>query len=430
LNRRNFFKNSLATSAVISVNPLHPLFADSIIEKSTPKISSVELFRLTGKFETIQKPYQWQAQPLHVYPENQPEPYQPIENPKKTDRNYGANYLRITTDDGLYGDYGPVDSEAAVVVDRQLKGFIMGQNPLAIEKLWDKMYRLNRHARAGHFMMGISAVDNALWDLKGKYYQAPVYQLLGGPTRTAAQVYGSTLGNSIEEESMRNYARELKEKGFMHQKWFLAYGPGNGTEGLKKNIEMVEILRDAVGFEVELMFDAFMGWDYNYAIQWARAVEHLRPRWIEEAFAPNKIESFAALSRETTIPVATGEHIYNRWEVLDLLKADAISVVQADPEWCGGVSELTKICHIASAFDAHVIPHGHNLHAALHVVGSQSPMTCPLVEYLIGKMEYYYYFEKMQLKPENGQITLPEAPGFGIAFDESKIEDKKMLSWS
>jgi len=99
--------------------------------------------------------------------------------------------------------------------------------------------------------------------------------------------------------------------------------------------------------------------------------------------------------------------------------------VQADPEWCGGVSELVKICNIASTYDAQVIPHGHALHAALHVVASQSPATCPLVEYLITKMRSYYFFERRQLPVVNGRIELPDAPGFGIEFDPARIEKQE-----
>jgi L-rhamnonate dehydratase len=114
--------------------------------------------------------------------------------------------------------------------------------------------------------------------------------------------------------------------------------------------------------------------------------------------------------------------MYSRWEVQHYLEAKTLHVVQADPEWCGGVSELVKICTLASIHDVHVIPHGHSLHAALHVVASQSPMTCPLVEYLIGKMDSYYYFEKNELRPVQGRFALPEGAGFGIELDPAKIE--------
>jgi L-alanine-DL-glutamate epimerase-like enolase superfamily enzyme len=276
-------------------------------------------------------------------------------------------------------------------------------------------------------MMAISAVDNALWDLRGRYFEAPVYRLLGGPTRKQVEAYGSCLGFSVEPEAAARKCVELKGQGFRHQKWFIAYGPGDGMDGMAKNVELVRTLRQSLGEQTEIMFDAFMGWDLNYAVRWAKQVEQYRPRWIEEAFAIEKIESFAALRRATSIPVASGEHFYSRWHAHDYLKAGAVSVVQADPEWCGGVSELVKICSLASIYDAHVIPHGHSVHAALHVVASQSPMTCPLVEFLITKMRTYYWFEKHPPTPVNGMIALPDRPGFGIDFDPAKAEKQSTV---
>jgi L-rhamnonate dehydratase len=128
--------------------------------------------------------------------------------------------------------------------------------------------------------------------------------------------------------------------------------------------------------------------------------------------------------------VASGEHFYGRWEVERYLRARAIHVVQADPEWCGGVSELVKIATLASARDAHVVPHGHALHAALHVVASQSPATCPMGEYLLVKMAlrdhpwYFSHFEREPLRVEKGEVLLSERPGFGIELDPAKVENQ------
>lgn len=339
-----------------------------------------------------------------------------------------ARYLKIITEEGVEGLYGPVDAEAAVVVDRQLREFLIGKEALAVETIWDQLHRLNRHSRSSHYMMAISAVDNALWDLRGRYYDTPVRRLLGGgPSRRKVRVYGSCLGYSLEPERLRRKCVELKGKGFMHQKWFMGWGPGDGAAGLTKNIAMVRNLREALGDDVDIMFDAFMGWDLNYALGWARAVEQYRPRWIEEAFHVDKLESFAELSRSTSIPVATGEHFYGRWEVMRYLRAGAIQVVQSDPEWCGGVSELLKTAALCSAFDAHLIPHGHNIHAAAHVVASRSPMTCPLVELLIGKMEHYYHFDKHPPQPVDGMIDLGDRPGFGMELDDAKIEKRERV---
>ena len=408
---------------------LAPAFAPGQSDPLT--IADLELWRLEGSREALVGAHgQRQVRPLDVYDEFRPAPYHETGEGRREVRPASAIYLVIKTREGLEGLYGPVDGEAAVVVDRQLKEFLIGKPALAVEALWDQLHRLNRHSRAGHYMMGISAVDNALWDLRGRYFEAPVYRLLGGPTRAEAAVYGSALGFSVEPDKAASQAVELLERGFRHQKWFLAYGPGDGGAGLEKNIALVRALREALGPEPDIMFDAFMGWDLNYAVAWAKAVEQYRPRWIEEAFHVDKLESFVALSQATSIPVATGEHFYGRWEVQRFLDAGAIKVVQADPEWCGGASELVKICHLGSAFDAHVIPHGHNVHAALHVVASQSPMTCPLVEYLINKMESYYHFDKHPPQPVDGKLALPERPGFGMELDDAKIERRERLRWS
>jgi L-rhamnonate dehydratase len=278
--------------------------------------------------------------------------------------------------------------------------------------------------------MAISAVDNAIWDLRGRYFGAPVYRLLGGPTRPNVEAYASCLGYSLEPDKVRARSAEFRDSGFRFQKWFLAYGPGDGAAGLKKNVDLVKTLRESVGDQVELMFDAFQGWSLDYAISWAKQVEQYRPRWIEEAFPADKIETFAQLRRSTSVPVASGEHFYGRNEVHDYLKAGAVSVVQSDPEWCGGITELVKICAIASLFDAQVIPHGHSLHAALHVIASQSPGVCPLAEYLVTKMQSYYHFEKYPPSPVRGKFALPDRAGFGIEFEDGKVEKRTLVQWS
>jgi L-alanine-DL-glutamate epimerase-like enolase superfamily enzyme len=392
------------------------------------KVSAVEVLQLAGHREAeTGANAQYQVNPLYVYDDHRPPVYSD-KTPVRKALPMTQNYLRIRTDAGLDGLYGPIDREAAIIVQEQLRPFLIGKDPLAGEAVWDQMYRSNRHSRDGLFLMAISAVDNTLWDMRGRYFEAPVYRLLGGPTRESVEVYGSCLGYSLEPERVKTRCLALKEEGFRYQKWFLAYGPGSGPEGMQKNVELVRILRETVGPNVELMFDAYSGWDLAYALAWAKQVEQYRPRWIEEAMHPEKLESFVALRRATSVPVASGEHFYGRWEVERYLQAGAVSVVQADPEWCGGISELVKICSVASLHDAQVIPHGHSLHAALHVIASQSPMTCPLAEFLILKMASYYHFEKNPPMPVKAHIALPQRPGFGIEFDPAKVESQKVMT--
>ena len=431
MRRRNFLTALAAPAALPSPTaPPSPAMMQAQEARGRLKIAALEFWRVEGRYEDVRGVNrQYQANPIHVYEEHRPKPYRDAE-PVTGETRTSALYLKVKTDQGLEGIYGPIDREAAVVVDQQLARFVAGKDALAVETLWDQMYRSNRHSRRGHYMMAISAVDNALWDLRGRYFNAPVYRLLGGPSRAEVTAYGSCLGYSLEPEKMSARAAELKRQGYRHQKWFLAYGPGHGAEGMAKNVEMVKILRAAVGDEVDLMFDAFMGWDLNYAKAWAKQVEQYRPRWIEEAFSPDKIESFATLRRSTSIPVASGEHIYARWEAHDYLRAGALDVLQSDPEWCGGTSELVKVCALASLYDVHVIPHGHALHTPLHVVAAQSPMTCPLVENLILKMSHYHHFEKDAPVVRDGRIALPARPGFGIELDPARIEKQAKVTWS
>jgi L-rhamnonate dehydratase len=416
LDRRKFLATLGLTSAAA------PLWA----RPGKLKITGLELVRLDGHWQAGPNDHQYQVNPIHVYDELRPK--EPVATPARNEAIH-AIYLKLQTDAGLEGLHGPIDPEVAIVVDQQLRSFITGKDPLAGEALWDQMWRSNRHSRASHFMMAISAIDNAVWDLRGRYYETPVYRLLGGPTRANVECYASMLGHSIEPDKARAKALEFQKMGFRYQKWFIPYGPGSGPEGMIKNVELVKTLREAVGPATDLMFDAFSGWTLDYAIAWAKQVEQYRPRWIEEAFPPNKIGAFAELHRATSVPVASGEHFYSRYDVYEYLKAGAVSVVQADPEWCGGITELVKICSVASLYDALVIPHGHCIHAALHVVASQSPALCPLVEYLWIKMQSHYHFEKDQPRPVNARLALPERPGFGIELDAAKVERQSVVKW-
>lgn len=416
LSRRHFLAALPVAAALAETKPL--------------KISAVEIWQVRGH-RAAQRGVnqQYQVNPLFIYDDLRPAPYRDSPSPANVNAPATALYLKIRTDDAE-GFYGPIDKEVAIVIDEQLRPFLMGKDALAQEKLWDELYRSNRHARRGFYLMAISAVDNALWDLRGRYFKTPVYRLLGGPTRSTVEAYASCLGYSLEPDKVQSRAAQVKSEGFRYQKWFLGYGPGDGPEGMRKNVEIVRLLREAVGDDVELMFDVYSGWDLSYALEWAHQVERYRPRWIEEATQAEKIESFAQLRKGTTIPVASGEHIQGRFEVYHYLQEGALSVVQCDPEWCGGTTELQKICTVASLFDVPVIPHGHSLHAALHLIASQSPAVCPLAEYLILKMQSYYHFEKNPPVLTRAHFALPDTPGYGIELDDAKIESREQMHWS
>ncbi|MBO0745751.1 MAG: mandelate racemase [Candidatus Dormibacteraeota bacterium] len=378
-------------------------------------ITGVEIWELSG---TAPPPgaLQQQVKPLDIYAPPSAEPRRSI--PGAELRHL---YLEIETSLGVSGLYGPIDRSAAWVVFDQLAPFLLGRDGLATSTVWDRLDRLDRHSRHGHFKMGISAVDNALWDLRGRVEGLPVYRLLGGPSRERLPVYASTLGTGHDPATIESTVKDLVARGFRHQKWFFAHGPGDGAAGLEADLAMTEQVRGAAGPRVRLMFDAFGGWDLTTARAWAQEAEAFRPTWLEEPFPASRIEAYRALRASTTIPLAAGEHLYDRAEVLPWLRDGILSVLQTDPEWCGGVTELTRLCALAEPFGVPVIPHGHGLHAALHVAAGQSPGTCPLVEYLLHTMPRRYHFELDPPLPEDGHLTLPSRPGFGIAFDESRV---------
>jgi L-rhamnonate dehydratase len=382
------------------------------------KITAVRCYRAAGRCD-LETYEERQVGMLDIYPEHAAR----AASARLQGGRLTAYYVWIATDEGPEGFFGPIFQETALLVRTKLASYLVGADPLAYERIWDVLYRQDRHARKGYQMMAISAVDCALWDLRGKLLNLPVYRLLGGPTRERVECYASMLGNSLDPGLVRERAQEIVARGFKAQKWFFRYGPSAGLEGMERNVALVRTLREAVGPEHEIMFDCWMGWDATYTIRLLERIAEYRPRWIEEPVPPDRIADFVTIRRASRVPIATGEHEYTRWGFLQLLQADALDVIQADPDWCGGISELVKICALASAFGRPVVPHGHSVFAALHVVASQPPGTCPMVEFLLRSQPYSQHFHRRYLEPTDGTLSLPTAPGLGIEVDEAKVEE-------
>ena len=167
-------------------------------------------------------------------------------------------YVEVVADDGTTGQFGPIFGETAPIVLSKLAQHVVGQDALAYERMWDVLYRQDRHARKGYEMMAISAVDCALWDLRGKLLGQPVYRLLGGPTRPVVNCYASMLGHSLDLGLVRARAQATVEHGFKAQKWFFRHGPADGKPGMARNAQLVSEARGAVGDDVDLMFDCWM----------------------------------------------------------------------------------------------------------------------------------------------------------------------------
>jgi L-rhamnonate dehydratase len=211
MNRRKLLAG-FAGAATASLFGTRSLKADQVPALQLPaarngsaKIVAIEIWRVEGRREVLQGATgQRQVNPSHIYEDATPPLFHESPNPTKTLAPIAGLFLKIRTDQGLEGLYGPIDTEPAIIIHRQLRNLLMGKDALSGELLWDQMHRSNRHSRRGHFMMAISAVDNALWDLRGRYFGVPVYRLLGGPTRANVEAYGSCLGYSVEPRRFTN----------------------------------------------------------------------------------------------------------------------------------------------------------------------------------------------------------------------------------
>lgn len=346
------------------------------------------------------------------------------------DRHYRleASFLRIDTDQGVHGIAGPMSPAIARIIATQLAPLITGRDPRATEFLWDLMHRALVHGRQGEAMMAISAVDCALWDLKGRWLDQPVWRLLGGPTRTEIPAYASMLGYAVEDQGLvRERAKAFQEQGYPAQKWFFRHGPMSGPDGMKKNVALVRTLRETLGEDDDIMLDCWQSMDFSYVVELASRIAEYRPRWLEECAMPDRIDTYRRLRDKIAIPLAGAEHEYTRWGFKRFVDRDALDILQPDIYWCGGLSETLKIAAYATVHDLITIPHGHSTPANIHFSVTQSPIHTPYQEYLVKWNRVHQHFLAHPLQPQNGMLRAPEAPGLNMDLDEAKVEGEEAL---
>lgn len=390
------------------------------------KITAVRILRLRGTMPT-EGPF-WEerlVRPIDIYPE-----YAMRDDFEGGRQDAGGfaleqHFLRIETDDGPIGIAGPLPDMVALYVARRLRPLLVGQDPIAHEKLWDQMHRFMVHGRQGDAMLAISAVDCALWDLKGRWLSQPVYRLLGGPTRESMPCYASMLGFAVRDLGrVKARAAEYAAKGYTAQKWFFRHGPMAGAEGLHANVALVRTLRETLGDDYDIMLDCWQSFDPGYVVELAERIAEFRPRWLEECVMPDRIDSYRRVKERTQIPLSGAEHEYTRWGFRRFIEAEALDVLQPDIYWAGGLSETLKIAAYASVHDLVVIPHGHSTPAGLHFSLAQSPILTPYQEFLVKWNAINQHFLAHPLVPRNGSLGLPTQPGLGMDLDPAKIEDQ------
>ncbi len=332
----------------------------------------------------------------------------------------------VTAEDGTWGMglsilSGPVQT----IIEDFLAPALVGENSMATEKLWDLMNRMTASfGSAGLASYAISAVDTALWDLKGKLLQKPVYELLGGPQKERIFCYGS---NTILSYGLEASLEWFLELGFKAVKIFMDAGPWDGLEGLNRTEERVARAREIVGDDVELALDCWMSLDVDYA---ARLIERLQPyrlKWIEDILLPEDQEGWVHLrQRAGSQSLATGEHWYTPYPFAKAASQGTVDIFQPDVLWVGGITGALRICHIAEAFGLSVITHGGmNFPYGQHLAYAMPAI--PWGERSEGVAPPGVPLEEMVFLPgtaviKDGYLVPSDAPGFGLEITLDWLE--------
>lgn len=350
---------------------------------------------------------------------------------------YAKHYLfvHIYTDEGIVGlgeagNWGHLMATAEAI--KKFSAYLIGKDPSRIDDIGQNLYR-SLYFRGSVIMSAISAIDIALWDIKGKKLGVPVYELLGGKTRDKVRVYASPMHKETDPEALKQSYRELKEQGFTAAKIFVN-GPVRSENGgrdefycgrVEDELEKVAMIREAVGKDFDLILEAHRGMTVPEAIAFGREVEKYRPMVFEDPITPDNIDSMAEVASKIAVPIATGERFINIKEFEMLFRRNAASYVRPDVCAVGGITASKKICAIAEANDVLVIPHNPlgpvSTAACLQICASVPNFGIQeLPGFCLNGAE-----DAMVQKPfqvEDGCLLIPDAPGIGVELSENASE--------
>jgi len=364
--------------------------------------------------------------------------------------------LRLHTDEGISGigevglAYG-AGAKAAVGILRDYAPLLLGKDPMRIESIWEELFRGTFWGMGGGPVIygGISAYDIALWDIKGKALNAPIYQLLGGLTNDNLRVYASQIqfgwGESHETNvDPKDYARAARaalDDGYDAVKvdpiQIDRNGAGQQTDqvnrtyfGLLSNdqismgAERIAAIREEVGPHVDIICEIHSLLGTNSAIQFARAIEPYNIFYYEEPVNPLNAKNFAKIANNTSIPISTGERSYTRWGYRDLLERQTLAVVQPDLCLVGGITEGKKICDLANIYDAtvqvHVCGGPVSTAAALHVEAA-IPNFIIHEHHTMALKHCIRELCTQDYQPEHGRYRIPQDPGLGQALNDDIV---------
>ena len=345
---------------------------------------------------------------------------------------HGWLIAEVFTDDGLVGigNAALAPQISKQIIDLYLKPLLLGADPWDIEFLWQHMYRKTMaFGRKGIAMAAISALDIALWDILGKSARQPVYRLLGGKTKPRIPVYASRL-YSVALPQLASEAKLYKKQGYQAMKLRFGWGPTDGAAGMKRNVELVATVRKAVGDEIDVMADAYMGWTLDYAKRMLPLLEPYHLRWLEEPVIPDDIHGYAELKSAGRVPIAGGKHEFTIYGFRELLEARALDYIQFDTNRVGGISQARKIAALAEAHSVPVIPHAgqmHNYHVVMASLNSPMAEYFPVVDVEVGNELFWYIFEG-EPKAKDGFVELSEhMPGLGLRVNEQALKKFEVI---
>jgi L-alanine-DL-glutamate epimerase-like enolase superfamily enzyme len=330
----------------------------------------------------------------------------------------GYDVVRLSTDEGITGfgyTYDVAGEAIRELINNNMAGAVMGRDPFETETIWTDVMNLLRGAgRKGLVLCALSIVDIALWDIKAKALNMPLYKLLGGSERIVP-VYGSGGWTSYTEAELVEEVEQIKSWGYTKIKMKVGVDFGRSPE---EDVRRVRSVRKHIGDSIDLMIDANNAWDPATAIKVAQALSDCNIFFFEEPVMADDIPGLANVKSKITIPVATGEQEYTKFGARDLIMGNAVDILQMDVTKCGGITEWMKIAAIAQAWNIPFAPHAMH-YAHMHVV-SAAPNGL-MLENLFMHQKINDLLMVDPPLPKNGFLKIPDKPGMGIAFNEEHL---------
>ncbi|SHH84564.1 galactonate dehydratase [Clostridium grantii] len=347
-------------------------------------------------------------------------------------------FLKILTDEGIVGYGEPVIEGQSKIVEKavhSLGKLLIGKNPCDIEYLWQLLYRGSFYRGGPILVSAISGIEQALWDIKGKYYKMPVYEMLGGKVRNKIRVYPHIDGNypndgNTSTERFVECALKRKKEGFNFVKLGLPDESMKFLESPSKLNEIVEKfakVREAVGDDMDIAVDCHGRMSTAMAIRFCKALEPYNPAFIEEPVLPENVDALVKVKEATSIPIAAGERRYTKWQFRELLEKQAVAIVQPDCCHAGGILEVKKIAAMAETYYCGVAPHNPlgpiSLAACLQVDACTSNFFIQEFPAMYNGWDRGEKYLAHPFQVNNGYIDVPKGHGLGIQINEDSLRE-------